>query len=121
MAFTPPIFTTGSGRPVNALETTDVLRTGAYPLTARPFGLARNPFFMPGTTSLDGRIMYTIPFHERREVLQFGSESFNILNHTNPLRVSQYYAAQGQRLSSYGRDVETLNARQVQFFAQFEF
>ena len=116
-----PIFTTGSGRPLNALETTDVYRTGAYPLTARPFGLPRNPFFMPGTTSLDARLMYTIPIHDRRAVFQFGSESFNILNHTNPLRVSPYFAAGGVRLGSYGREVETLNARQIQFFAQFEF
>src|SRR5262249_29265703 len=38
-----PIFSTGSGRPINALDSTDTLRTGAYPISARSFGL-RNPF-----------------------------------------------------------------------------
>ena len=33
-----PIFSTGSGRPINALLTSDPLRTGAYPLVARPAG-----------------------------------------------------------------------------------
>lgn len=65
--------------------------------------------------------MYTIPVHEKRAVLQFGAECFNILNHTNPLRVSPYYAAEGQKLSSYRGIVETLNARQIQFFMQFEY
>lgn len=116
-----PIFTVGSGRPLNALDTTDTLRTGAYPISARPFGLPRNPFFTPGTASFDSRLMYTIPVHEKRAVLQFGAECFNILNHTNPLRVSPYYAAEGQKLSSYRGIVETLNARQIQFFMQFEY
>ncbi len=116
-----PIFTYGSGRPLNALDTTDSFRTGAYPISARPFGLGRNPFFTPGSTSLDARLMKTFPVHDNRAVLQMGVESFNILNHTNPLRVSPFYAAAGQKLSSYGGVVETLNARQVQFFMQFEY
>jgi hypothetical protein len=40
-----PIFSMGSGRPLNALDSTDRFRTGAYPNTARLFDLARNPFF----------------------------------------------------------------------------
>ena len=47
----------GSGRPLNALDSTDLFRTGAYPITARPFDLARNPFFQSGTVSLDLRLM----------------------------------------------------------------
>jgi hypothetical protein len=116
-----PTFTTGSGRPLNALETSDTLRTGAYPMTVRPDGFARNPFFMRGITSLDARLMYTIPVHEKRAVLQFGAEAFNILNHTNPVRSSPFLDAQGVRLSFYRREVETLNARQIQFFMQFEY
>ncbi len=116
-----PIFTYGSGRPLNALNSTDTYRTGAYPLSARPAGLGRNPYFTPGITALDARLMQTFPVHENRAVLQMGVESFNILNHTNALRVSPFYQAAGSLLSSYRGVVETLNARQVQFFIQFEY
>src|SRR5207253_9479188 len=105
-----PIFTYGSGRPLNSLDTTDTLRTGAYPLSARPLGLGRNAFFTPGSASLDARLMKTFPVHDKRAVLQMGVESFNILNHTNPLRVSPYYAAERQKLNSFRSVVETLNA-----------
>jgi hypothetical protein len=43
-----PILTAGSGRPLNSLDTTDSFRAGAYPLSARPLGLGRNPFLAPG-------------------------------------------------------------------------
>ena len=36
-------------------------------------------------------------------------------------RVSHFYAVGGERLGSYGHEVETLNARQVQIMVQFEF
>jgi hypothetical protein len=42
-----PILTLGSGRPLNPLATTDAYRTGAYPISARPAGLARNSFLTP--------------------------------------------------------------------------
>jgi hypothetical protein len=106
---------------LNALDTTDTFHTGAYPISARPPGLGRNPFYTPGTASLDARLMRTFPVHENRAVLQMGVESFNILNHTNPLRISPFYEASGQSLKSYRGVVETLNARQVQFFIQFEY
>jgi len=117
-----PIFTWGSGRPVNALDTTDTFRTGAYPISARPFGLGRNPFLSPSTMSLDLRLMKSFwVVRPHRAVLQFIAESFNLMNHSNPLRVSPYYAAQGRTLGSYRGTVETLNARQVQFGVQLEY
>jgi hypothetical protein len=117
-----PIFTSGSGRPINALESSDILRTGAYPISARAAGLGRNPFYSPPVRSFDLRIMKTFSvIGKKRAIMQVGVEGFNLTNHNNPLRVSQTYAAQGARLSSYGQAVETLNARQIQFFAQFEF
>ena len=48
-------------------------------------------------------------------------EAFNLANHTNPARVSQFYAARGTLLGSYNHAIETLNARQVQFMIQFEY
>lgn len=116
-----PILTLGSGRPINALLTTDAYRTGAYPLSARPAGLGRNPFFSPSTRSLDLRIMKTWKVQDGRAVLQLGVESFNLTNHSNVERVSQFYAGPQGRLDSYGSPLESLPGRQVQFLMQFEF
>lgn len=49
-----------------------------------------------------------------------GIEAFNVLNHSNSLRVSPYYAARGVRLSNYARPIEVPNARQVHLFATLE-
>jgi hypothetical protein len=116
-----PIFTAGSGRPINALLTTDAYRTGAYPISARPAGFARNPFRSPRGINLDARVMKTIPVHGERALLQFGIEGFNVLNHTNVERVSPYYATGHGNLPSYGAILESLPARQLQLMAQFEF
>ena len=118
-----PIMTLGSGRPLNALLTTDAYRTGAYPITARPPGLPRNPFRSEANANLDLRLMKTIPIHERRAILQFGVESFNLLNHTNPERISQFYAAAatGALLPTYGQVIESHPGRQVQLLVQLEF
>ncbi len=115
-----PMYSYGSGRPLNVLDTTDALRTGAYPLSGRPFGLGRNPNYGPSIQSFDLRIFKVIPILEGRAKWQVGAESFNLLNHTNTLRVSPFYAAQGVRLTNYNRPVEVLNARQVQLFATLE-
>ncbi len=116
-----PMYSYGSGRPLNVLDTTDAFRTGAYPLSARPFGLGRNPNYSPSIRSLDLRVFKVIPILEGRAKWHVGAESFNILNHTNSLRVSPFYAAQSVRLANYQRPIEVLNARQVQLFAALEF
>jgi hypothetical protein len=110
-----PIFTLGSGRPLNPLLTTDAYLTGAYPISARPEGLGRNSFLTPRTVSLDLRLMKTILVHNKRARVQFGPEAFNLLNHTNRLRVSPYYT------STFGALVEAQNPRQVQVMFQFEY
>jgi hypothetical protein len=65
--------------------------------------------------------MKTFYFRQERLFLQVGVEAFNLLNHSNPLRVSPYYAARGDRLASYGSALETLNARQIQLLIQLEY
>jgi len=116
-----PIVQLSSGRPLNALLTSDVYRTGAYPISARPEGVRRNAFRWPATANLNLRLMKGIWLWERRAILQFGAEAFNLLNHTNPQQVSPYYQADGRYLASFGGLVETLGARQVQLFAQLEY
>jgi len=110
-----PILTFGSGQPLNPLLTTDAYRTGAYPISARPAGFGRNSFLTPRTVSIDLRLMKTILVHHERARVQFGVEAFNLLNHTNRLRVSPYYT------STFGALVEAQKPRQVQLMFQFEY
>ncbi|MEZ5366606.1 MAG: TonB-dependent receptor [Bryobacterales bacterium] len=110
-----PILSVGSGRPLNGLLTTDVYRTGAFPLSARPAGLGRNTFFAPGPFNLDLRLMKGFWVMDGRAILQVGVETFNLLNHTNLLRASPFLTP------THGARLETLNPRQIQLMAQFEF
>ena len=116
-----PILTAGSGRPINALLTSDVWRTGAYPLTARPPGMPRNPFLAPGTVSVDLRLMKTFPVKNGRAVLQFGAEAFNLLNHFMPGKASEFFLSPEGQPGTYGRSLEPGNGRQIQLMVQFEY
>ncbi len=116
-----PIVSAGTGRPLNAVSATGGASTGAWPVSARPPGIARNAFLTPGQFSIDLRVMKTFPFSNDRSRLQIGIESFNLTNHSNPLRFSPYFAAGPARLPSFGGVVEALNARQFQFLVQFEY
>ena len=116
-----PIVTFGSPRPVNALESSDVFQTGAYPISARPFGLGRNPFDEPGQFSLDLRATKGFELWKDHGLTIFGVDAYNLTNHTNALRVSPYYSSRGVLLPTYRGLVETLGARRIQFSVQWEF
>ncbi len=111
-----PVITAGSPRPVNALATTDLFRTGAYPITARPDGLSRNPFYFRGIFNIDLRLTKGFVWWKNHGIFLFGIGFYNLTNHTNALRVSPYYG-----LPTYRGLIETLNARQAQFSFQWEF
>ena len=49
-------------------------------------------------------------------LLQFGIEAFNVTNHANIERVSQYYG-----LPTFKQPLESLPARQLQLLIQFEY
>lgn len=110
-----PSFSFGSGRPLPALESGDTLRTAAFPLSARPAGLGRNPFFTPANASLDARVFKEIHWEERHLRLQVGVETYNLLNRSNPLRLIPYFN------SNYRDVIEFSNARQFQLFLHCEF
>lgn len=116
-----PTFTIGSGRPIPALETTDLYRTGAFPISARSVGIARNSFTGPANLSLDSRVFKEIHWDEKHTRLQVGVEGYNLLNHTNPVRFLPYYSAAGVKLANYGEAIEYTGARQLQLFVHFEF
>lgn len=110
-----PTLAFGSGRPLPALESADLLRTAAYPLSARPAGLGRNPFTTPANSSLDARVFKEIHWEEKHLRLQAGVEAYNLLNHSNPIRFIPYYRA------NYADPIEFSPARQLQLFLHMEF
>lgn len=65
--------------------------------------------------ALDLRVSKGFTMPKDHGVVTVGVNGFNLTNHTNPLRVSPYYADGKSNLPSYGRLVEGLNARQLQF------
>ena len=77
-----PIFTAGSGQPVNPLTGLDSNQTHAFPLSARPLGLGRNSLQNPGTVNMDFRVLKYFPFGESRH-LDVVAEFFNLFNHPN--------------------------------------
>jgi hypothetical protein len=111
-----PIISFGSPRPVNALATTDSYRTGAYPISARPDGLGRNPFYQRGLFNLDLRATKGFELWKDHGIFLFGLGVYNLTNHTNAILVSPYSG-----LETYRGLIETSNARQVQFSFQWEF
>ena len=111
-----PVVSLGTPRPVNALATTDLYRTGAYPITARPAGLDRNPFYSRGIFNVDLRLTKGFVWWKEHGIFLFGLGFYNLTNHTNGLRLSPYYG-----LDTYRGLIETLNARQAQFSFQWEF
>jgi hypothetical protein len=111
-----PVISVGSPRPVNALATTDLYGTGAYPLTARPEGLGRNSFDQRGLFNVDLRVTKGFLWWKDHGIFLFGLGAYNLTNHTNPTLVSPYYG-----LNTYRGIIEALNARQFQFSFQWEF
>ena len=111
-----PVVSAGSPRPINALATTDLYRTGAFPITARPGDLARNPFYVRGIFTVDLRATKGFVWWKDHGIVLFGVGVYNLTNHTNSLRVSEFYG-----MPTYRGLIETLNARQVQFSWQWEF
>ena len=115
-----PILTLESPRPENPLTGVDTYGTESYPLAARPFGLGRNSLKIPVLTSLDLRILKAIPMGENRH-LDLVAESFNLLNHTNVTALDPFFGIGVMPASWFGRPIDALAGRQLQFSIDFEF
>ena len=115
-----PILTLESPRPENPLTGVDTYGTESYPFSARPFGLGRNSLKIPALTSLDLRILKAIPMGENRH-LDLVAESFNLLNHTNVTALNPFFGIGATPGSWFGRPIDALAGRQLQFSIDFEF
>lgn len=114
-----PIFTVESRRPENPLTGLDN-GSESYPLSARPPGSSRNSLQIPPLVSLDLRILKAIPMGEARH-LDLVAESFNLLNHTNVSAVNPFFGVASVPATWFGRPIDALAGRQLQFSIDFEF
>jgi hypothetical protein len=114
-----PIFTAESGRPVNPLTGLDSNRTGAFPLSSRPLGFARNSVETPRIV-LDLRVLKYFPFGKSRR-LDLVAESFNIFNRANVAQINPVFGSNLMPIGGLGQPTEALGARQIQFSLDFEF
>src|SRR5262249_2005158 len=115
-----PIFTLGSGTPVDVVTGGDDNRSRPFPFTSRPPAMPRNAARLRPSVTLDLRILkyFAIRPHGK---LDFVVEAFNLFNRIN---VSQINAVFGPFLtprSTFGRHIEAGAARQLQFSIDFEF
>jgi hypothetical protein len=115
-----PIFTAGSGTPVNPLTGLDSNQTHAFPLSARPLNLGRNSLQNPGTVNMDFRVLKYFPFGESRH-LDVVAEFFNLFNHPNILEINPVFGSNLMPIAGYRAPIEGMGARQVQFSLDFEF
>ena len=110
---------TGSPTPQSASEMVNTFFAGytfSIPSVNDPFGdLSRNAFRAPGFEQLDFSADKTFQLFERLN-MQFRSEFFNILNHTN-------YGIPNTQFtnSAFGTIRSTYPARQIQFALKFLF
>ena len=115
-----PIFTVGSGRPVNSVVGVDANRSNIFPLAARPLGFARNSIQTSSTEQMDFRILKYFPFGESAH-LDLVAEAFNLFNHPNVAQINPYFGTGAAPLPSFGQPIEGLGARRIEFSLDFEF
>src|ERR1700685_4739122 len=109
-----PILTIGSGRPIDPLTGFDANRSGATPLSSRPFGFGRNSLRTSTQAQLDLRLLKFFNVGEHGK-LDFVAESFNLLNHTNVVALNQFYGTESSPLSTFSMRNKAGIPRQLQF------
>ena len=115
-----PIFTLDSGRPVNPITGADDARNGAYPLSARPLGMARNSLRLPASAVLDLRVLksFNIKPHGKLDLV---AEAFNLLNRVNVTQLNAVYGPFSTALPTFGQALDAAAARRLQFSIDFEY
>jgi hypothetical protein len=115
-----PIFTAGSGRPMNPLTGLDSNHNHAFPLSARPLHFNRNSIRTPSTVSMDLRVLKYFPFGGRRR-LDVVAEAFNLFNRPNVAQLNPVFGSNDSPMAGFGQLIEGFGARQIQFSLDFEF
>jgi hypothetical protein len=115
-----PILTLESGRPANPLTGLDSNQSHAFPLSARPFALARNSLRTSAIAKIDFRVLKYFPFGGVRR-LDLVAEAFNLLNHSNVSQINPVFGSGLNPIQGFGQATAGTGARQIQFSLDFEF
>jgi hypothetical protein len=115
-----PILIIESGRPINPLNGFDANRSGAFPLSSRPFGFGRNSLATNRQVQFDLRVLKFFKVGEHGK-LDFVIESFNVLNHANVVSLNQFYGVASSPIPVFATANEAANPRQLQFSVDLEF
>ncbi len=115
-----PIFSLGSGRPINPLTGFDANRGEAFPLSSRPLGFGRNSLASSTQVQFDMRILKFFKVGERGK-LDLVAESFNLLNHTNVTAINPFFGPNGSPLATFNTPNKAGIPRELQFSIDFEF
>jgi hypothetical protein len=115
-----PIVAIDSGRPVNPLTGADDARSGAFPVTARPLGQARNSLRLPASAMVDLRALksFKVEPHGKLDIVV---EAFNLLNRVNVTQLNNVSGPMSTPLATFGQAVDAASARRIQFSVDFEF
>jgi len=115
-----PIITLSSGRPVDPLTGVDEERSGAFPLSSRPIGFARNSLTTPRYFNTDLRVVKYIQLAETSK-LDFAFEFFNLFNHPNVTAINPYFGSAVTPLRAYASPTLYSSPRQFRFSLDWEF
>jgi hypothetical protein len=115
-----PLITVGSGRPIDPLAGLDSNRSDAFPLSARPLGLARNSLQTPAMAIVDLGVVKTINLGEHRH-LDLITQIFNLFNHTSAAAINPFFGPGAVPLPGYGHSVQDFSPRIIQFAANLEY
>jgi hypothetical protein len=117
-----PIFTVGSGRPVNPLTGVDNFGTHSYPLSARPASFGRNSLRTPMLANMDFRVLKYFPLaFSKTARLDLVAEAFNLFNRANVARINPVFGTGAIAQAGFLQPIAGAGPRQLQFSLDFEF
>ncbi len=115
-----PIVQIGSSQPIDPLVAFDANHNGAFPLSSRQMGAARNALHASNQIEVDLRVLKYFKVGEHGK-LDLVAESFNLLNHTNIADLNQFFGPAQVPNAMFGTPDRATIGRQLQFSIDFEF
>ena len=115
-----PVIIVGTGRPIDPLVGLDANRSDAFPLSSRPLGFGRNTLQTPATANVDFGVVKTLQLGEYRHV-DLVAQFFNLFNHVSATAINPFFGSGTLPLAGFGRPIQGINPRQIQFAVNLEY
>ena len=115
-----PIITLGTGRPVDPLVGLNSNRSDAFPLSARPLGLARDSLQTPALANVDFAVVKTVKLGDYRHV-DLVAQFFNLFNRASATALNPFFGAGAVPLPGFGQPIQGISPRQIQLAVNLEY